>query len=230
VHCQTLFNRGRLIGTTSLYTWEQAPSARPGSTGGMHLRKGLEFKKIMAKSAMKPIADAGDNIHGGAGLAVFDEVPGHLIRCARQIAVAIYVEELEPFKITSVQYAALVAIRANPGADQRTLVDLIAIDRSTIGTLLGRLEEAGLVTRTSPPENQRIKQVSLTQKGATLLEDSAGAINRVQQRLLEPLTSSEQAQLIALLSKLVRGNNDQSRVPLKERLPEDAKMSRRATD
>ncbi|WP_336964565.1 MarR family transcriptional regulator [Sphingobium aquiterrae] len=158
-----------------------------------------------------------EQIHGGEGIHVFDHVPGHLIRCARQIAVAIFLEELDSFNITSVQYAALVAVRANPGVDQRTLGDLIAIDRSTIGTLLGRLEDAGLVRREMPKHNQRIKQVWLTAKAEKLLDESTDAIERVQERIMAPLNPEEQALFVSLLSRLVTGNNDLSRAPLKPR-------------
>lgn len=158
-----------------------------------------------------------DHVHGGDGVHVFDQVPGHLIRCARQIAVAIFLEELGSFNITSVQYAALVAVRANPGVDQRTLGDLIAIDRSTIGTLLGRLEDGGLVRREMPQHNQRIKQIWLTAKGGILLEESVDAIERVQERILAPLDRDEKQQFVMLLRRLVAGNNDLSRAPLKSR-------------
>jgi len=154
--------------------------------------------------------------HGGEGMHVFDEMPGHLIRCSRQIAVAIFLDEMAVFDVTAVQYATLAAARANPGMDQRALGDLIAVDRSTIGTLLGRLEHRGLVTRKTPKDNQRIKRVYLTDKAYELLNESADAIERVQQRIIAPLTKSEQATFMALLSKLVAGNNELSRAPLKQ--------------
>lgn len=153
--------------------------------------------------------------HGGEGLAVFDHVPGHLIRCCRQIAVAIFLEEFASFNITSVQYAALVGARANPGLDQRALGDLIAVDRSTIGTLLGRLEEAGLIYREMPAHNQRIKQVFITEAGSQLLDDSSEAIERVQSRIMAPLSKGEGEQLLMLLQKLFSANNELSRAPIK---------------
>lgn len=160
-------------------------------------------------------AEPTQQAHGGEGLAVFDHVPGHLIRCCRQIAVAIFLEEFSSFNITSVQYAALVGARANPGLDQRALGDLIAVDRSTIGTLLGRLEEAGLIYREMPPHNQRIKQVFITEAGSQLLDDSSDAIDRVQARIMAPLSKGEGEQLLMLLRKLFAGNNELSRAPAK---------------
>ena len=53
-------------------------------------------------------------------------LPGHLIRRLQQIALAIFAEATKAFGITAVQYAALQAIRTNPGVDQIRLAGLIA--------------------------------------------------------------------------------------------------------
>jgi len=73
--------------------------------------------------------------------------PGHLIRRCQQIAVAIFMEETREFDLTPVQYAALVVVRAQPGVDQTRLVNLIALDRSTIGNVVTRLEAKKLIVR-----------------------------------------------------------------------------------
>ena len=39
------------------------------------------------------------------------DMPGHLIRRAQQISTALFAEECAAFDLTSVQYAALAAIR-----------------------------------------------------------------------------------------------------------------------
>jgi MarR family transcriptional regulator, lower aerobic nicotinate degradation pathway regulator len=148
---------------------------------------------------------------------MFDDVPGHLIRCARQITSAIFIEEMSQFQVTSVQFALLTGIQKNAGVDQRTLVDTVAIDRSTIGTTLTRLEKSGLVFRASPKHNKRIKQVFLTQRGQELLDRSSAAIARVQQRIMQPLDPDERAQFMRLIAKLVDGNNELSRVPVRFR-------------
>ena len=58
--------------------------------------------------------------------------PGHLIRRAHQISSALFAEECDGFDLTSVQYAALVAIRTHPGLDATRLSGLIAFDRSKL--------------------------------------------------------------------------------------------------
>ena len=66
--------------------------------------------------------------------------PGYLFRRMQQIAVAIFIEECRAYDLTPVQYAALVAIRTHPGIDATRLSAVIAFDRSTLGSVIERLE------------------------------------------------------------------------------------------
>src|SRR5215213_2944818 len=70
-----------------------------------------------------------------------NDMPGHLARRFQQIAVAVFLAEVEDagFDLTPVQYAALAAIKLNPGIDQVTLAGLIAYDRTTITGVVDRL-------------------------------------------------------------------------------------------
>src|ERR671930_2771448 len=95
--------------------------------------------------------------------------PGHLIRRAHQIAVALFMEECERFDITPVQYALLLAVRENPGVDATRLSALIAFDRSTLGSVLERLEAKDLIERRPGRADRRTKRLQLTHAGALLL-------------------------------------------------------------
>ena len=59
-----------------------------------------------------------------------ETLPGHFIRRLQQIAVAVFLQETEPFGVTPVQYASLQAIRRTPGMDQRSLARSIGLDTS----------------------------------------------------------------------------------------------------
>ncbi|MPZ57270.1 MAG: MarR family transcriptional regulator [Rhizobiales bacterium] len=141
--------------------------------------------------------------------------PGHLVRRAQQIAVSIFMEECAPFDITPVQYAALVAIRENPGIDATRLSDLVAFDRSTLGNVLERLEAKGLIHRSGSPDDKRVKMLRLSREGGRRLREVEPAVMKVQQRLLAPLKPGDRRRFIVLLAELVELNNDASRVPLK---------------
>src|SRR5215468_8222269 len=90
--------------------------------------------------------------------------PGHLIRRSQQIAVALFLEEVSAagHDITPVQFAALLAIQANPGIEATTLAALIAFDRSTLGNVIERLVGKDLVERTPDAQDRRVKRLALT--------------------------------------------------------------------
>src|ERR1700748_2567546 len=85
------------------------------------------------------------------------DMPGHLARRFQQIAVAVFLSEVEQagYDLTPVQYAALAAVSANPGIDQVTLAGLIAYDRTTITGVVDRLAQKGLVARQASSRDRR---------------------------------------------------------------------------
>ena len=63
----------------------------------------------------------------------FSDAPGHLIRRAQQLAVAIFMEETAGFDVTPVQFAILNALIDDPGEDQTTLSQRVAFRRGYVG-------------------------------------------------------------------------------------------------
>ncbi len=130
-------------------------------------------------------------------------MPGHLVRRLHQISTALFAEECAESGLTSVQYAALTAIRENPQVDATRLSGLIAFDRSTLGDVLERLEAKGWVERGPSPQDKRVKLLRLSPAGAQVLREVEPAVARVQERLLAPLDPGERAGMIRLLARLV---------------------------
>lgn len=143
------------------------------------------------------------------------EKPGHLIRRLQQIALALFMDETKEFDITPVQYSALVAIDINPGIDQTAVCNLIAIDRSTVGDVVTRLERKKLIKRIAGTEDRRTKALSITPAGRKLIGEIEPYVESTQTRILEPLTMSERVALMRMLKKLVHLNNEHSRAPLR---------------
>ncbi len=94
--------------------------------------------------------------------------PGYLFRRMQQIAVAIFMEECKAFDLTPVQYAALIAIRTHPGIDATRLSAVIAFDRSTLGSVIERLEAKQLIERKPASSDKRVKLLHLTESGTAL--------------------------------------------------------------
>lgn len=141
--------------------------------------------------------------------------PGYLFRRMQQIAVSIFMEECKAFDLTPVQYAALIAIHTHPGIDATRLSALIAFDRSTLGSVIERLQAKDFVERKPAPEDKRIKLLYLTRSGTAILREIIPAVERAQARMLEPLKPADRKTLMGLMSQLVDLNNEASRVPLR---------------
>jgi len=147
-------------------------------------------------------------------LAQLNLKPGHLIRRAQQIAVAVFMEECGRFDITPVQYAALTAIDHQPDIDATRLSQLIALDRSTTGSVLERLEAKSLVVRSPSPGDRRVKLLRLSDGGRALLRKVDAAVERAQSRIVAPLRPEERKTFMRLLTQLVESNNALSRAPV----------------
>lgn len=146
------------------------------------------------------------------------EAPGHLARRFQQIAVAIFYAEVEAAgcDLTPVQYAALARIADAPGLDQATLAGLIAYDRTTIGGVVDRLVEKGLVAREISRKDRRARELRITDTGAAILKKIAPAVAETQRILLSGLGEREAAQFMKLLKKAIAALNDLSRAPMRE--------------
>ncbi len=142
-------------------------------------------------------------------------MPGHLIRRAHQVSSAIFAEECAGFDLTSVQYASLSAIDANPGVDATRLSQLVAFDRSTLGEVLERLVAKGWVLRDGSARDRRVKLLRLARAGESLLRQVEPAVRRVQQRLLAPLAPADRETMLTLLAQLADVHNEVTPAPLR---------------
>ncbi len=141
------------------------------------------------------------------------DLPGHYIRRLQQIAVGVFMEETQAFGVTPVQFAALNALVATPGIDQRTLAASIGFDTSTIGGVVDRLEARGWVKRQVSPEDRRARLLQVTPEGKQLLQELSASVLSTQERILAPLPQAERQEFLRMLKVLVVTNNDASRAP-----------------
>ncbi|MEY4884677.1 MAG: hypothetical protein RIS34_2531 [Pseudomonadota bacterium] len=139
----------------------------------------------------------------------FQQAPGHLIRRAHQISVAIFMGETVGYDVTPVQFALLNALMDTPGQDQITLAGRVAFDAATSGSVIGRMEAKGWIRREADVQDKRRKLLWLTNDGEKVALQMKRAVSRVQSRLLEPLDATERQQFTGLLDKLVAGHDTQ---------------------
>jgi DNA-binding MarR family transcriptional regulator len=146
------------------------------------------------------------------------DMPGHLARRFQQIAVAVFLTEVEDagYDFTPVQYAALAAIGINQGIDQVTLAGLIAYDRTTITGVVDRLVQKGLVVRRESSRDRRARELKITEAGRRTLRGVTPAVEVAQQIMLRGLTEREAKEFMRLLQKATAAGNELSRAPLRD--------------
>ena len=131
------------------------------------------------------------------------EMAGHLIRRLHQQSTQVFQAQTQAagFDLTSVQFAALDAIAEDPGIDQAGLAATISFDRATIGGVVDRLEQKGLVQRVVSVQDRRARQLHLTTEGEQLLAAVRPVVEALQASILAPLSRAERATFVALAHK-----------------------------
>ncbi|PKO64391.1 MAG: MarR family transcriptional regulator [Betaproteobacteria bacterium HGW-Betaproteobacteria-16] len=142
-----------------------------------------------------------------------DLQPGYAIRRLHQISVGIFLQSVGEGGVTPVQYAALQVVSNLPGIDQRTLARNIALDTSTTGGVVDRLEARGWLERRTSPQDRRARQLFLTRAGDQTLAETIPAMLSAQEQILAPLTESQRKVFMRMLQVLVTQNNEMSRAP-----------------
>ena len=135
-----------------------------------------------------------------AGIQI-DQQPGYAIRRLHQISVGIFLQEAGELGVTPVQYAALQVVGNQPGIDQRTLARSIALDTSTTGGVVDRLEARGWLERRLSPQDRRARQLVLA-KGvsAALAEHPAASGSKSVVAAAERMRRPASARAAALAS------------------------------
>lgn len=131
------------------------------------------------------------------------EMAGHLIRRLHQQSTQVFQQRTQEagFDLTSVQFAALDVIAQQPGIDQASLAATISFDRATIGGVVDRLEQKGLLRREVSAADRRARLLSLTPAGRRLLGELRPVVEALQAEILAPLTRAERTAFLELARK-----------------------------
>jgi len=132
-------------------------------------------------------------------------ITGHLVRRLYQQSTRIFsTRALEAgFDLTSVQFAAMGAIRAHPGIGQAGVATAIAYDRTTIGGVIDRLEKKGYIVRSVSSQDKRARELSLTPVGEQVFSTLRPIVQDLQGEILQHLNEEERAIFLPLLKKAV---------------------------
>ena len=106
--------------------------------------------------------------------------------------------EAQSLGLTRAQLTVLVRLDRQPDVSQNELAAAAEVTPTTIARLIDRLEEIGFVERSHDPADRRIWRLSVTQKGASLMDE----VHDFRARLDKALTAGISP---TVLKAMVRG-------------------------
>jgi len=132
---------------------------------------------------------------------------GRMIACCGHLGMQYTNKQLRKagYGVTPVQSHALMflACRSGQAAKQRDLERELHLRPSTVNGIVNRLEEKGYVARRSDAADGRCRWVCLTETGQAQVDAFRAAVEETSRRLTAILTEEEQAQMQAMLARMI---------------------------
>ncbi len=144
-----------------------------------------------------------------------DSSIGFLISDVSRLMRRVYDRRVEPLGLTRSQWRVLVHLHRREGVSQTELAAILEIEKPTLGRLVDRLEEKGLIERRVDERDQRARRLAIADDTRPLIEQMETLAEAVHDDALAGLDLDEARRLSAALlvvkANLVRLlNNDES--------------------
>lgn len=130
------------------------------------------------------------------------ELVGYRLRLAQAAVFDHFLRRVGEHGVTPGRFGVLILIEANPGLSQSALAAALGIERSTMVTVIDRLESRGWVERNSSKTDRRSYALALTTAGADLLARATPLVRRHERQINAELSEEEKATLIELLERV----------------------------
>lgn len=121
----------------------------------------------------------------------------------RMFSTALYRQlKADGINLTRSQWRVIAHLRINDGLTQSDLAERMLIEKAPAGTLIDKLEAAGLVERRPDPSDRRVKRIFITAKAAPLVPIIEDVVNDLKTISMAGLNQDEQDTLSQLLGKI----------------------------
>ena len=169
--------------------YSDAPAGRRGRT--MALAKP---RKAAARSKPRSRTASRD--------ALFDNFLPYLITRLAWELNSDLVEKLRRQDINLARWRILAVLAMGDGLTITEIIERAMMQQSALSRVLMKMEDEGLVTRTTRSEDARYVEVFLTDKGRDLFETLDPVVRRRQERLLAGFSPEETEAAFALMRRL----------------------------
>jgi DNA-binding MarR family transcriptional regulator len=142
--------------------------------------------------------------HSGSG-EPFQASVFHLLRMILQEHQSLWAARLTAAGLpecTKPQYALLRSAQAYPGLDQAAAGAFTGTDKSTVVSLVDRLERRGLLRRADDPGDRRKRRLFLTEAGESFVRAAIPVVDQLSDDLLARLGHTDRETIVPILLKL----------------------------
>lgn len=107
--------------------------------------------------------------------------------------------------VTRQQWRTLFFLNRNDGPTQTELADALEVERISVGRMVDRLVDNGLVERRSDPGDRRVWRLHLLPPAYEILNRLTAIAADLEAEILADIPENKQQELIVLLEKLLQG-------------------------
>jgi len=107
--------------------------------------------------------------------------------------------------MTSVQARLLLNLSINEGENQGFYAERLEVEPITLGRLVDRMAEAGLIERRPDPADRRAWRIHLTECGRLKIDESRESLAGLEEQLLHGMSPAQHTEFAQLL-EMIRTN------------------------
>lgn len=133
---------------------------------------------------------------------VLEELAGYHLRRAQIAVFQDFGAAMGGLGVTPGQFGVLALIQANPGMSQSALGLAMGVDRSTVVSVIDRLEGRGLVERAPSATDGRSYALRLSAAGVRRFARALKRVRAHERRITRRLSAGERDQLVKLLRRV----------------------------
>jgi DNA-binding MarR family transcriptional regulator len=127
---------------------------------------------------------------------------GFLVRLLETRATALYEKLTAQSEITPRQFGAMLTLHQHGTMTLTELATHIRVDRSTLGEMINRMSDRGLIRKEANDADRRSATVTLAKSGEQALLRLVAGVAQLQEELLAPLAPADRAHFLRCM-KLV---------------------------
>jgi DNA-binding MarR family transcriptional regulator len=127
---------------------------------------------------------------------------GSLLSQVSRLIRRAFDERARTINVTRPQWQVMVLLEHHEGINQGGLAEMLEVEPITLGRMVDRLQDAGLVERRADPADRRAWRLFLTDKAQEILGDLRPLADQLVEAMLEGVSDTSQKEIIAGLERI----------------------------